>query len=142
MTRKNEHTRRMLSRKETSWKKSRKFGDVKGGRKRPKLADNIFSRAHSITRPSEGEQLPIYINDNASRDFFFPIGQEEVARELSHLPKRDWSGITHIWFRRFKKSEYEAKELPLAEFSCGLVSAPLEQSQQTNFGRSGRSVCF
>ena len=109
----------MQSRKETSWKKSRKFGDVKGGRKRPKLADNIFSRAHSIIRPSEGEQLPIYINDNASRDFFFPIGQEEIARELSHLPKRDWSGITHIWFRRFKKSEYETKELPLAEFSCG-----------------------
>lgn len=109
----------MQSRKETAWKKSRKFGDVKGGRKRPKLADNIFARAHSLQRPSAGEALPIFITDNPSRDYFFPIGEEEVRRELAHLPHGDWEGITHIWFRRFKKSEYEANEFPLAEFSCG-----------------------
>ena len=109
----------MQSRKDTAWKKSRKFGDVKGGRLRPKLTDNVFHRAHSIQRPSEGEDTPIYITDNPSRDFFFPIGQSEVARELAHLPNRDWSGITHIWFRRFKKTEYEDREIPLAEFSCG-----------------------
>jgi len=27
--------------------------------------------------------------------------------------------VTHIWQRRFKKSEYENAELPLAEFICG-----------------------
>lgn len=109
----------MQSRKDTAWKKSRKFGDVKGGRMRPKLADNIFARAHSLQRPPEGVDLPIFINDNPSRDFFFPIGSSEILRELAHLPRRDWRGITHIWFRRFKKTEYEANELPLAEFSCG-----------------------
>lgn len=36
------------SRKETAWKKNRKFGDVKGGRMRPKLADNIFNRQHNL----------------------------------------------------------------------------------------------
>ncbi len=66
-----------------------------------------------------GEALPIFITDNPSRDYFFPIGEEEVRLELAHLPRKDWDGITHIWFRRFKKSEYEANELPLAEFSCG-----------------------
>lgn len=36
------------NRKETAWKKSRKFGDVKGGRKWPKIADNIFNRKHNL----------------------------------------------------------------------------------------------
>ena len=92
---------------------------MKGGRMRPKLADNIFARAHSFQRPSQGDSLPIYIIDNPSRDYFFPIGPDEIRRELAHLPRKDWSEITHIWFRRFKKTEYEANELPLAEFSCG-----------------------
>ena len=35
------------------------------------------------------------------------------------MPRRDWSRITHIWERRFKKTEYETGELPLAEFICG-----------------------
>ena len=109
----------MHSRKETAWKKSRKFGDIKGGRLRPKLSDNIFARAHSLQRPSEGEDLPIFITDNPSRDYFFPIGVDEVRRELADLPKNDWRGITHLWFRRFKKTEYESNELPLAEFVCG-----------------------
>lgn len=109
----------MQSRKETAWKKNRKFGDVKGGRTRPKLADNIFARAHSLQRPSPGDELPIFITDNPSRDYFFPIGLDEIRKELAHLPRKDWSKITHIWFRRFKKTEYEANELPLAEFSCG-----------------------
>lgn len=109
----------MQTRKDTAWKKSRKFGDVKGGRVIPKLADKIFARAHSLQRPSPGDSLPIFITDNPSRDFFFPIGVDEIRRELAHLPRRDWRKITHIWFRRFKKTEYEANELPLAEFSCG-----------------------
>lgn len=109
----------MQSRKETAWKKNRKFGDVKGGRMRPKLADNIFARAHSLQKPAPGEDLPIFMTDNPSRDYFFPIESDEMRRELAHLPRRDWCKITHIWLRRFKKTEYEANELPLAEFSCG-----------------------
>ena len=109
----------MQSRKETAWKKSRKFGDVKGGRRWPKRADNIFAGKHSLQRPAEGDTLPIFISDNPSRDYFFPIGPDEVRQELDRLPREDWKGITHIWFRRFKKTEYEADEIPLAEFSCG-----------------------
>lgn len=109
----------MQTRRETAWKKSRKFGDVKGGRTQPKIPDKIFSRAHSLQRPDAGTELPIYLVDNPSRDFFFPIGEAEIRRELTHLPRRDWRGITHVWLRAFRKAEYEAGELPLAEFCVG-----------------------
>ena len=109
----------MQSRKDTAWKKSRKFGDIKGGRQRPRMTDNIFARAHSLRKPSSDEDLPIYVTDNPSRDFYFPIGESEVRKELVKLSDYEWEGVTHIWFRRFKKTEYEANELPLAEFCCG-----------------------
>ena len=72
------------TRKETAWKKSRKFGDVKGGRKRPKLADNIFSRQHNFQAPSTGEETPIFMLDNPSRDLFFPITIVEI-KELGNI---------------------------------------------------------
>ena len=109
----------MQSRKETAWKKNRKFGDVKGGRKRPRIADGIFARAHSLQRPHEAAELPIFVCDNPSRDFAFPIGEGEIRWELKHLPRKDWKKITRFWFRRLKKSEYEANELPLAEYARG-----------------------
>ncbi len=46
----------MQTRKHTAWKKNRKFGDVMGGRQRPKLADNIFNRQHSLTAPDKGQE--------------------------------------------------------------------------------------
>jgi hypothetical protein len=108
-----------MDRKQTAWKKSRKFGDVYGGRERPKLTDRIFRRAHSILPSSPVDKLPIYIVDNPSRDFFFPLEADAIEREIQHLPVEDREGITHIWLRRFKKSEYMAGELPFAEFICG-----------------------
>jgi hypothetical protein len=108
-----------MDRKQTAWKKSRKFGDVYGGRELPKIANGIFRRVHSISPPSPLDKLPIYIVDNPSRDFFFPLEPDDIARELEYLPEADRSQITHIWLRRFKKSEYIAGELPFAEFICG-----------------------
>lgn len=35
------------------------------------------------------------------------------------MPQEQVEGITHIWFRRFKKSEYDRNEIPLACFQCG-----------------------
>jgi hypothetical protein len=108
-----------MNRKLTAWKKSRKFGDIHGGRTRLRLTDNIFSRSHSLKRPSACEDLPILIEDNPSRDYFFPLSVIEVEQALKALPKRDYSQITHIWLRRFKKSDYENNQIPLAEFICG-----------------------
>lgn len=109
----------MAERKATPWKKSRTFGGVYGGRKSRKIPDRIVQRAHSLHTPGPHDMLPIFIVDNPSRDFFFPLTVEEIQRELVELPKRDWSQITHVWERRFKKTEYEAGEMPLAEYICG-----------------------
>ena len=108
-----------MDRRETAWKKCRKFGDVYGGRNAPKIPDRIINRAHSLSPPGPHDETPIFICDNPSRDYFFPIEPDDIRRELKHLPKDDWSSITHIWFRRFKKADYEQGEVPLAEFICG-----------------------
>lgn len=104
---------------QTPWKKSRTFGDIYGGRMRLRLNDNIFQRAHSLKKPNPSDELPILIQDNPSRDYFFPISAEEAKEAIAALPRSDYQGITHIWLRRHKKSEYEGRQLPLAEFICG-----------------------
>ena len=108
-----------MDKRRTAWKKSRTFGDIYGGRSARKIPDRILQRAHSLKPPGPHDERPIYIVDNPSRDYFFPLEPAEITRELAHLPQRDWSTLTHIWLRRFKKSEYETGELPLAEFICG-----------------------
>ncbi|HEX9001507.1 MAG TPA: hypothetical protein VGB07_16490 [Blastocatellia bacterium] len=106
-------------RKETAWRKSRKFGDVYGGRLRPKLADNIFNRAHSLLAPSPEDELPILIEENPSKGFFFPVSGADVIAHLRTFLSEDIIGITHVWLRRVKKSEYDAGEVPFAQFICG-----------------------
>ncbi len=103
----------------TPWKKSRTLGDIYGGRTSRKFADNIFRRAHSILRPSGQDELPILIEDNPSRDFFFPLDGKEVIATLKALPRRDFAGITHVWLRRLKKQDHLDGFQPYATFSCG-----------------------
>ena len=103
----------------TPWKKSRKFGDIYGGRKNLKFSDNIFHRVHSIKRPNPNDALPILIEDNPSRDFFFPLSGQEVLEALRGLPKRDSDGITHVWLRRLKKADFIEGKTPFAWFCCG-----------------------
>lgn len=103
----------------TPWKKNRKLGDIYGGRERLKFSDNVFKRAHSLERPGPDDVLPILIEDNPSRDFFFPLNGKETLEALSALPKRDFEGITHVWLRRLKKSDYIHGNQPYAWFSCG-----------------------
>jgi hypothetical protein len=73
----------MQTRKHTAWKKNRKFGDVMGGRKKPKLANNIFNRQHNLTAPNEELETPNFIVDNPSRDFYFPVTVDEVKETLN-----------------------------------------------------------
>jgi hypothetical protein len=108
-----------MKRRQTAWKKSRTFGDVFGGRAKRKITDGVFRRAHSLNPPGPHDSPPIFIIDNPSRDFFFPLEREEIIEGLALLPRCDWCTITHIWQRRFRKADYEAAELPLAEFICG-----------------------
>lgn len=97
-----------ISRKETAWKKSRKFGDVKGGRSWPKVTDNIIARLHSLERPGANDELPIFIRDNPSRDFYYPADESEIAEHLQRLPAELSQGVTHIWLRRVDRSTYES----------------------------------
>ena len=107
------------SRKETAWKKSRKFGDVKGGRMRPKLTDNIFNRQHNLVAPKDKDETPIFIKDNPSRDFYFPVTIEEIKEFINKLPNEQTERITHIWLRKMTNKEYEKENSVQGCFICG-----------------------
>jgi hypothetical protein len=107
------------TRKHTAWKKNRKFGDIIGGRKRTKLADNIFNRRHNLIAPKEGQEKPIFITDNPSRDFYFPMTIEEVKEILGRLPNEHTKHLTHVWLKKIKKSEYLNGETFQGSFICG-----------------------
>jgi hypothetical protein len=126
----------MRSRKETAWRKNRKFGDIHGGRTRRRLADNIFARLHSLKRPAPGVELPIFIQDNPSRDFFFPVSVEEIHEALQRVPS---AGLTHVWLRRVRKTDWEAKNKPFAAFIAGsgvrlVVLYPWPRNMLLRFG--------
>jgi len=129
----------MQTRKQTAYRKSRKFGDVYGGRVRQKIPDNIFQRAHSVSRPGPLDELPIVMRDNPSRDFFFPVMPEEALQALKKLPQRDVETITHLWFRRVNKRDYGEGTVPFAEFCCGsgvrmVVLYPWPTTLRLNYG--------
>jgi hypothetical protein len=107
----------MRSRKETAWRKNREFGEIHGGRTRRRFADDIFARLHSLKRPvGPGVELPIFIQDNPSRDFFFPVTVEEIREVLQRVPS---VGLTHVWLRRLRKIDWESASKPFARFIAG-----------------------
>ena len=108
-----------LSRKQTAYRKSRKFGDIYGGRLRRRLSDNIFRRLHSLKRPSPLDALPILIEENPSRNYFFPVSARESLEALRALPDGDADGITHVWMRRASHQDLASGRIPFAEFICG-----------------------
>jgi hypothetical protein len=129
-----------MSKSTTPWKKSRTLGDVYGGRRSRKFADKIFRRAHSIERPSPSDELPIIMEDNPSRDFFFPLDGGEVVEAIKALPRRDHAGITHVWLRRLRKRDYLEGSQPYATFCCGsgvrlITLYPFPSDLTYSFGR-------
>jgi hypothetical protein len=108
-----------VTRKETAWKKSRKFGVVKGGRKQPKVTDGIFRRFHSLKPPTAHDELPIFLKDNPSKNFYFPINEREILSQLQKLPLSAFNNITHIWLRRIRQVDYENGREFQAMFICG-----------------------
>lgn len=114
-----------MNRKQTAWKKNRRLGDVAGGRSWPKLKDGLIRRTHSLKPPAQGRTLPILIEDNPSRAFFFPITGREAIAHLASFPPEDVSGLTHVWLRRLNKSDYATGKLPLAEYVRGSGAAAI-----------------
>lgn len=128
------------SRKETAWKKSRKFGDVKGGRMRPKLADNIFNRQHNLLPPGPNESTPIYIKDNPSRDYFFPVSIDEIKLVIEKLPEEHVKNLTHIWLRKISTKKFNSKDAFQGCFICGsginlIVLYPFPKSLKMYYGK-------
>ena len=128
------------SRKVTAWKKNRKFGDVFGGRTFPKLPDKIFNRLHSLNPPVKNQEVPITITENPSRDFFFPITPEDILTEFKNLPPEHTDDITHIWFRRISKKDFQKKDFSQAAFICGskvrvIIFHPFPKDLRINFGK-------
>ena len=109
----------MQNRKQTAWKKNRKFGDIMGGRMRTKLADNIFNRKHSLQSPTEDQEKPIFIVENPSKEFYFPVTIEEIKTILSKLPVEHTKFLTHIWLQKVKKKDYLNGDTLQGEFICG-----------------------
>ena len=120
------------SRKDTAYRKSRKFGDVYGGRVRARLPDGIFRRAHSLKRPGPHDDLPILIEDNPSRKFFFPLSGPEILQALEALPKNAQAGITHVVPDTLEVFEEQVAEV---DFAIVLISAagPARQSPWGRF---------
>jgi hypothetical protein len=108
-----------ISRKETAWKKNRKFGDVKGGRTFPKITNRIFNRQHSLQKPNENDELPIFFKDNPSKDFYFPIEETEVLERINQLPIEHRENITHIWLKKVDKEDYQKGDSLQGMFICG-----------------------
>ena len=78
--------------------------------------------------------------DNPSREFFFPVTEGQVRKALQRLPYSDTFGITHVWFRRVRLSDYQAGRVPFAEFLCGsgsriIVLYPWHRDLLLRFGR-------
>lgn len=129
------------SKKHTAWRKSRKFGDVHGGRKWKKRTDGVFRKVHSLSPPSHGQETPILIQDNPSRNFFFPISAVEALEALQALPSADIQGITHIWLRKIDQKEHDDGDHPLAQFVCGsgvraVVLYPWRTDMRIRIGRN------
>lgn len=108
---------RNIKQKQTAWKKNRRFGDKMGGRMRLKLHDNIFKREHSFTAPTDLDETPIFIVENTSRDYYFPIDIDDVHEVLSNYPVDKTKCITHVWLR--KHIPYNPKYDTLASYICG-----------------------
>lgn len=100
----------MRSKKETAWKKSRKFGDIKGGRKGMKWYNSILNRFHNLELPQEWEDAPIYIQDNPSRDFYFPVSIQDIKDFLTKFHEFQAHEISYVWLRKQSHKEYESED--------------------------------
>lgn len=109
----------MRNRKVTAWKKNRKFGDIHGGRMRLKCADGIFNRKHNLLPPTFEDELPIFMVENTSKDFYFPVTVDEIKATLKKLPNDHTKYLTHIWLDKVKKSDYLKRNTFQGEFICG-----------------------
>jgi hypothetical protein len=77
----------------------------------------------------------------------FPVEGHELLEVFEAFPKRIKKGLTHIWLRKAKKTDYFEGELPLACFICGsgvraIIMYPLPSDLVMRFGKRKPSGAF
>lgn len=106
----------MAQKKQTRWEKNNLVGGAASGRTHLATADKVFDRVRTIDAPHPRDKLPIYFTDTVPKDMFFPIDEQDIRDTLDKLPKEDVKGITHIWLRKAKASDFRNGRIPLAEY--------------------------
>ena len=128
--------------KRTAWKKNRKFGDIFGGRMWPKRKDGIIRRAHSLSAPSEFDETPIFIADNTSRDYYFPVTPDDIRAALKEYPYEDVEYITHIWLRKHQEDDVQGY-LATGSGVVAIVLYPMRKDLKIDLGNrrpSGKTL--
>lgn len=100
--------------KQARWQKQQPL--AVSGRSHLANADKVFERAAGLTLPHAGDTLPIYLIDTIPKDLFFPFEEGQIADEFSKMPASDAEGISHIWLRRPRASEFRNGRIPLSEY--------------------------
>ncbi len=83
-----------------------RIGDIKGGKARPKLVDNLLNNKNKLLPPVEGKN-PIYIIGNLTNEYYFPVTKDDVKKALKKLPTSHVENLTHIWLRKLPKKSAE-----------------------------------
>ena len=126
-------------RKETAWKKNRRFGEVKGGRAQVKR-NAVSTILHELTAPEAFDELPILLEDRPPSGHYWPVSVEELGEALKQLPAEDVEGLTHIWLRT-PSTKMERKGVPMCSLTTGLgvrviMLHPWPVDRTVRFGRS------
>lgn len=86
------------------------------GRSHLANADKVFERILGVSPPAKNDRLPIFSEDTLPKDLFFPMGEEGARAAFAALPASESRGVTHVWLRRPRASEFRTGRIPLAEY--------------------------
>jgi hypothetical protein len=106
----------MSQSKQARWQKNTELNEVFSSRAHVESADKIFDRVRGIQMPRKSDVTPLFMEDQPSKDAYFPASVTEITEVLGKIPKTDTAGITHIWLRRAKASEFRSGRIPFAEY--------------------------
>lgn len=126
--------------KQARWQKQTRFDEENPSH------DRIFDRVSGLKKPGPRATTPEFIEDNLPKDVFFPVTQDDIRGMFDALPAENLTGITHIWLRKAKSSEFRSGRIPLAEYVrtediCLIALYPWPENMQTPLtGKPGDAI--